>query len=105
MLSGGNKIQKTKKTKFNKNRETYENPPMKNQKHHDKSMYRLLKQEKIMSYREVIKNRIIELEKKIQESETDRVALETLRSELIKLNMQDFEEDMREESGQQLLKG
>jgi hypothetical protein len=46
MLSGGNKIQKTKKTKFNKNRETYENPPMKNQKHHDKSMYRLLKQEK-----------------------------------------------------------
>jgi hypothetical protein len=58
-----------------------------------------------MSYREVIKNRIIELEKKIQESETDRVALETLRSELIKLNMQDFEEDMREESGQQLLKG
>ena len=58
-----------------------------------------------MSYREVIKNRIIELEKKIQESENERVALETLRSELIKLNMQDFEEDMREESGQQLLKG
>jgi hypothetical protein len=58
-----------------------------------------------MSYRNVIKKRIIELEKKIQESETDRVALEALRSELIKLNMQDFEEDMREESGQQLLKG
>ena len=46
MLSGGNKIQKTRKTKFNKNRETYESPPKKNQKHHDKSMYRLLKQEK-----------------------------------------------------------
>jgi hypothetical protein len=58
-----------------------------------------------MSYRDLIKKRIIELEKKIQESETDRIALETLRSELIKLNMQDFEEDMREESGQQLLKG
>jgi hypothetical protein len=58
-----------------------------------------------MSYREVIKNRIIELEKKIQESNNDRIALEALRSELVKLNMQDFEEDMREESGQQLLKG
>lgn len=46
MLSGGNKFQKTRKTKFNKNRETYEIPQMKNQKHRDKSMYRLLKQEK-----------------------------------------------------------
>lgn len=58
-----------------------------------------------MSYRNLIKNRIIELEKKIQESDHDRMALEALRSELVKLNMQDFEEDMREESAQQLLKG
>jgi hypothetical protein len=58
-----------------------------------------------MSYREVIKKRIAELEQKISESEQDRNRLEVLRSELIKLNMQDFEEDMREESTQQLLKG
>jgi len=58
-----------------------------------------------MSYREVIKKRIAELEQKISESEQDRSRLEVLRSELVKLSMQDFEEDMREESSQQLLKG
>jgi hypothetical protein len=58
-----------------------------------------------MSYREVIKKRIAELEQKISESDQDRSRLEVLRSELVKLNMQDFEEDMREESSQQLLKG
>ena len=46
MLSGGKKFQKPKKTKFHKNREQYEGQQMKNQKHHDKSLYRLLKQEK-----------------------------------------------------------
>ena len=46
MLSGGKKFQKPKKTKFHKIREQYENHPLKNQKHHDKSLYRLLKQEK-----------------------------------------------------------
>jgi hypothetical protein len=46
MLSGGKKFQKPKKTKFHKNREHYENQQLKNQKHHDKSLYRLLKQEK-----------------------------------------------------------
>jgi|LauGreDrversion4_2_1035121.scaffolds.fasta_scaffold643589_3 hypothetical protein len=58
-----------------------------------------------MSYRDLIKKRIAELEGKIRESEQDRERLEVLRSELTKLSMQDFEEDMREESGQQLLKG
>jgi hypothetical protein len=58
-----------------------------------------------MSYRDLIKKRIAELETKIRESEQDRDRLEVLRSELTKLSMQDFEEDMREESGQQLLKG
>jgi hypothetical protein len=46
MLSGGKKFQKPKKTKFHKNREQYESHQLKNQKHHDKSLYRLLKQEK-----------------------------------------------------------
>jgi hypothetical protein len=58
-----------------------------------------------MSYRDLIKKRIAELEQKISESEQDRNRLEVLRSELTKLSMQDFEEDMREESTQQLLKG
>lgn len=58
-----------------------------------------------MSYRDLIKKRIAELEQKISESNQDRERLELLRSELVKLNMQDFEEDMREESAQQLLKG
>jgi hypothetical protein len=58
-----------------------------------------------MSYRDLIKKRIAELEGKIRESEQDRERLEVLRSELTKLSMQDFEEDMREQSSQQLLKG
>jgi len=58
-----------------------------------------------MSYREQIKKRIAELEAKIAESNLDKIQLDSLRVELAKLNMQDFEEDMREEGGQQLLKG
>jgi len=58
-----------------------------------------------MSYREQIKKRIAELEAKIAESNLDKIQLNSLRVELAKLNMQDFEEDMREESDQQLLKG
>jgi hypothetical protein len=57
-----------------------------------------------MSYKEQIRKRIRELEDKIAESNIDRVQLESLRSELARLNMQDFEEDLRTE-GQQLLKG
>lgn len=47
MLSGGKKFQKTYKTKFRKNvdREYYSSKVEK-QKHHDKSFYRLVKQEK-----------------------------------------------------------
>ncbi len=45
MFSGGKKYQKTTKTKFRKNRDP---EPMKHdkQRHHDKSFYRLVKQEK-----------------------------------------------------------
>lgn len=45
MFSGGKKYQKTTKTKFRKNRDS---EPMKHdkQRHHDKSFYRLVKQEK-----------------------------------------------------------
>lgn len=58
-----------------------------------------------MSYRDQIKKRIAELEAKMVEANLDRIQLDSLRSELARLNMQDFEEDMREESSQQLLKG
>lgn len=58
-----------------------------------------------MSYKEQIRKRIRELENKIAESNVDKVQLESLRSELARLNMQDFEEDLRSESNQQLLKG
>jgi hypothetical protein len=58
-----------------------------------------------MSYRDNIKKRIAELEAKVAESSVDKMQLNSLRSELAKLNMQDFEEDMREENTQQLLKG
>jgi hypothetical protein len=58
-----------------------------------------------MSYRDQIKKRIIELEAKIAESNVDKLQLDNLRSELARLNMQDFEEDLRAEGTQQLLKG
>jgi hypothetical protein len=45
METGGKKIVKTQKTKFRKNRDR-ENPNFHKQKHHDKSFYRLVKQEK-----------------------------------------------------------
>jgi hypothetical protein len=58
-----------------------------------------------MSYRDQIKKRIAELEAKIAESNVDKLQLDNLRSELARLNMQDFEEDLRAEGTQQLLKG
>jgi hypothetical protein len=58
-----------------------------------------------MSYRDQIKKRIAELEAKIVESNVDKLQLDNLRSELTRLNMQDFEEDLRAEGTQQLLKG
>ncbi len=45
MESGGKKILKPQKTKFRKNRDR-ENLNFNKQKHHDKSFYRLAKEEK-----------------------------------------------------------
>lgn len=45
MLTGGKKFQKTVKTKFKKNHDK-ENQNLFKPKHHDKSVYRLAKQEK-----------------------------------------------------------
>ena len=58
-----------------------------------------------MSYREQIKKRIADLESKMAESNLDKIQLDSLRAELTRLNMQDFEEDLREDGGRQLLKG
>jgi hypothetical protein len=44
MLTGGKKYEKPVKTKFRKNKDSENNNKQK-QKHHDKSFYRLLKQE------------------------------------------------------------
>jgi hypothetical protein len=44
MLTGGKKFEKPVKTKFRKNKDV-ENGNKQKQKHHDKSFYRLLKQE------------------------------------------------------------
>ena len=45
MISGGKKIQKTQKTKFRKNKD-HENFNLEKKKHHDKSFYRLAREEK-----------------------------------------------------------
>jgi len=45
MLTGGKKFQKPVRTKFKKNRDK-ENQNLFKSKHHDKSVYRLVKQEK-----------------------------------------------------------
>jgi hypothetical protein len=47
MLSGGKKFQKSEKTKFRKNRDSNDyGQQNQKQKHHDKTLYRLMKQEK-----------------------------------------------------------
>jgi hypothetical protein len=46
MEIGGKKVVKTQKTKFRKNTNDRENAKFNKQKHHDRSFYRLLKQER-----------------------------------------------------------
>jgi hypothetical protein len=55
-----------------------------------------------MSYREELKTKILELEKKIAKDETEKLQLEI---ELNKLKLAEFEEDMKESNEQRLLKG
>jgi hypothetical protein len=45
MIDGGKKIEKVQKTKFRKNKDVKENLNNK-MKHHDRSFYRLIKEEK-----------------------------------------------------------
>ena len=45
MVDGGKKIEKVQKTKFRKNKDVKENHNNK-MKHHDRSFYRLMKEEK-----------------------------------------------------------
>ena len=54
------------------------------------------------SYKRLLKQQIKELEIHIEQSTEKK---EDLQKELTKLKMAEFEEDMREESSQQLLKG
>jgi hypothetical protein len=55
-----------------------------------------------MAYRDYLSKRIKELEDKISSSTEEKNAIE---EELNRLRLSEFEEDMREESSQQLLKG
>ena len=55
-----------------------------------------------MNYRNELKKRIEELNQEISE---DKGQVEALKKELKKLEMAEFEEDLSEDSSQQLLKG
>ena len=55
-----------------------------------------------MSYRNELKKRIEELKREISE---DKGQIEALKKELKRLEMAEFEEDLSEDSNQQLLKG
>ena len=55
-----------------------------------------------MTYRNQLKKRIEELKQEISE---DRGQIEALKKELKRLEMAEFEEDLSEDSSQQLLKG
>ncbi len=57
---------------------------------------------KIMSYRDILKKQIAELEQKIQLAKGEKTELE---KQLNKLKVAEFEEDMATESTQTLLKG
>lgn len=55
-----------------------------------------------MSYLKEIQRQIVELNLRIQQNQGDVVALQNQLNQLL---IAEFEEDMREESNQQLLKG
>lgn len=60
------------------------------------------KRRKIMSYRDILKKQIAELEQKIQSAQGEKSELE---NQLNKLKVAEFEEDLATESTQTLLKG
>ena len=60
------------------------------------------KRKKIMSYKDILKKQIAELEEKIQSAQGEKSELE---NQLNKLKVAEFEEDMATESTQTLLKG
>ena len=56
-------------------------------------------------FKELLIKRIATLEAKMAASEHDKIELENLRKELIRLSVHDFGESQQNESTQQLLKG
>jgi hypothetical protein len=56
-------------------------------------------------FKDLLLKRIATLEAKMAASEQDRVELQNLRNELIRLSVHDFGESQQNESTQQLLKG
>ena len=104
-MLGGKKIKRPLKKRF---KEDDEYNSFKNKdKHRDKIAWRLLRseqREKNMknSYQKFLRQQIQELEIHIEQSSEKK---EQLQIELNKLKIAEFEEDMREDSNQQLLKG
>ena len=56
-------------------------------------------------FKDLLLKRIATLEAKMAASEQDRVELQKLRNELVRLSVHDFGESQQNESAQQLLKG
>ena len=56
-------------------------------------------------FKELLLKRIAAIEAKMAASEHDKIELENLRKELIKLSVHDFGESQQNKSTQQLLKG
>ena len=65
-------------------------------------VYSELNRKTNMAYKDFLKQKIKELEQKIASSEEEKTVIQT---ELNKLRLAEFEEDMATESNQQLLKG
>jgi hypothetical protein len=55
--------------------------------------------------KDLLLKRIATLEEKMAASEQDRIELQNLRNELVKLSVHDFGESQQNESTHQLLKG
>ena len=57
------------------------------------------------SYKEQVKKKILDLEQRIAKDETEKLQLEIELNKLNRLQIAEFEEEMRESSEQRLLKG
>ena len=100
-MIGATKIEKVNKTKVRKHEDDSFQYKQK-KKHHDKSFIVYWKRMKIMAILDTIQKQIKEVEARIRADESEA---RDLRELLARLKMQEFEEDLKESDGRQLLKG